>query len=733
MMSPLSSSDSLSSSSAILDNEIIKINEERCNEILECKRQIEYWKSKLEVLEEEQERNIKLARLRLDAVGTWRCLSRTERQEKSLILAALESEEIPNILEEFPHSSSFPNHLRFDKDIFLKRVERPDFIRNYNDRDGDGERLFVPPRLRGDKQVILKIIHAKHPQVIECMSCELRDDEDVLDAILELQTLPSHFLQHFSERIRSNKRKMKQVLQHRDGGLSSLGFCAPSLRNDKEFVSQVIESANHNTEPQALRFLSHRLRSDYDIVFQICAKSGLNLKHASYDLRRNEDVVSTAVQQNPEAFRYCLPGLVKQQLLDDRAFALEVVKTTSQPNSVTKACINKFKHDEPVLLHALSSGSLEWDGLDEDRRHNDHSFLCKALERNPSLYMELPKEQRSNMDIALHVLGREVSDDVILEATERCPELLSHHDAMLAICKNWWTDVLQETLQFSPPEIRGDKTIMIEAVQNDSIAYEYCTEDLQHDRDIVVAAIESSPTVLFMVPDEFQIEHPDVVIMAIEQADSHDLWSVYDDVYDELWENRDVALAWLKAGGDWLLDDFPDEFSKDSELFLAVAEHNWDQFDYADDSLKLNKALMLKAIEFDGRIIRDVPDSLRYDKDLAMAAFSKDRRALQFYSGGEDFEFMVSFTKQVRSRLLDSHIFSSEVIGTILRKASSSPDEDADDTKAYSPFSPLSLLNQGYETVQMYKSTLSSFLGLPNDNEVQLLESASENLVAWGY
>ena len=47
-----------------------------------------------------------------------------------------------------------------------------------------------------------------------------------------------------------------------------------------------------------------------------------------------------------------------------------------------------------------------------------------------------------------------------------------------AIVKNWRADVLQETLQFSPLEIRSDKDIMIEAVKNDSIAFEFCSDEL---------------------------------------------------------------------------------------------------------------------------------------------------------------------------------------------------------------------------------------------------------------
>eukprot|EP00536_Pseudo-nitzschia_multiseries_P010207 jgi/Psemu1/307138/fgenesh1_kg.305_\ len=81
-------------------------NEKRCQQILECKRQIEYWKSKLRVLEKEQTSKIKLARLRLDAASTWRSLSSRDRMEKKFILAAMESsEDLPGVLDDFPNSN----------------------------------------------------------------------------------------------------------------------------------------------------------------------------------------------------------------------------------------------------------------------------------------------------------------------------------------------------------------------------------------------------------------------------------------------------------------------------------------------------------------------------------------------------------------------------------------------------------------------------------------------------
>ena len=89
----------------------------------------------------------------------------------------------------------------------LARVARNDFQEKYDD-----ERFFVPPNLRGDKKVMMAII-PKAPTVIECMSNNLRNDDEIFAILLSsLSTIPNHVLQHFSDRIRSNKKMILQLL-----------------------------------------------------------------------------------------------------------------------------------------------------------------------------------------------------------------------------------------------------------------------------------------------------------------------------------------------------------------------------------------------------------------------------------------------------------------------------------------------------------------------------------------
>jgi hypothetical protein len=689
-------------------NEGSKTNLARCEDILDCRRQINYWTTRLEILEAEQTRRIKMARLRLDARTTWRTLSKKEKLDKEFIVAAMQSPGLPSILEKYPNSV-FPPQIRLDRDILMARVSRDDFARRHLE-----DRLFIPPKLRGDRDVILAII-PKHPQVVECMCHSLRDDVEVFEAILKNSIFPNHFLQHFSERIRSSPTLMLKVLKH-PCGLPSLAYVSQCLRNEKEFLLQVIEEASHGTT--LLKYASHQLRAEKDVVLAAVRKSGMNLKHAAYSLRRDSMVVLAACAQNGGAFKYCLPGQLRETLIEDRSFVLNVLQTA--PRSLARDCVDRFKNDHQVVLEAVGNG-LGWSDIPCELQQ-DCDFVKLAVHRKPSLYMEISEGFKENRDVAFEALNAHgVQDDVILEATDRVPELLEDRAAMLAVAKNWWSDVFQETLQFSPYHIRSDKEVMIEAVKNDSIAFEYCSDELQQDLDVVKAAIEASPTCLYLVSENFQLENPDIVIMAIEQTDAEELGSTYDDVYEELWTNRDVAKAWLSAGGDWLEDQFPDEFSQDEELFLVVADQNYSEFDYANDSLKSNKEFMLRAVAKDGRVFKDACSDLRHDRDLALAAFGNSQEAIHYFSGKEDFEFMVTFSKGINERLAENDVFTREVLGAVARPAMSG-------CRCLLP-----MLNQGEETTSSYKQSLAGYLGLPEKDELHLLRETSRNLLHWGF
>ncbi|KAL3927823.1 MAG: hypothetical protein SGBAC_012916 [Bacillariaceae sp.] len=690
----------------------VKNNENRCLRILECKQQITFWQDKLRILENDQEKYIKLAMLRLDAPSTWRMLSRRERREKEFILAALESPELPDALEDF-EIGTFPSHIRLDRDILMSRVSRHDFAK------GDCD-LFVPPKLRNDKAVILEIV--KHyPQVIEFISNELKEDRDILRGVLNRIKLPAHFLLHFNENLRSDADTMLEVLSHPKNGLSSMAYCSGVLRNDKSFFLLAVAGGNHQEEGQVLRFASQRLKADFEVVLQCVRQSGMNLKHASYDLRRDQEIVAEASKQNPASFRYCLPGIVKQTLLEQTEFAKNIIPHV--PLSVAKHCLELYECDEELVLMALRNPCVEWCMIpDHFRKQLD--FVAKAVHfSDGNIWEELPMETKCNFQVALALMKCPgTSEDLAMAAFAVCSELFSNREAMMCFIVNHGeSDLLSMVLESSPRSIRSDKALMVEAVKKDVTIWEHLPDELKVDRDISLAAVAGSPNALFFVGDSYQMDNPDLVVLTIE-THTQNLQFVYHNVCKELWSYRDVARAWLNSGGYWLDDDFPEDFAEDEELVLTLVGKNWSDFEMTSDALKGDKDFILRAVAMDARIIRDVDEEIAYDNDVALAAISKDSRSLQFYSSGEDFEFIVSFAKLIRERLQEFQVFEEDVVASMDKEGHRS-----------SQSSVLSMLNQGPATLAMYKDMIAAYIGVLHDeNEIDKYITVSHHLASWG-
>ena len=393
-----------------------------------------------------------------------------------------------------------------------------------------------------------------------------------------------------------------------------------------------------------------------------------------------------------------------------------------------------------VFMEAVENANGGQDSIDNDDSSRSSSASSKSTATDAPITSTTKAVTTSPM------LKNELID-VILEITNRVPRLLGDRQVMLSFTKNaHCKDIYQETLQFSPLDIRNDKQIMLQAVAKNAEALEYIIDDfddnrihhnnnningphlLQNDYDILMAAIKESPTSLHLVSHSFQYDHPEIVLQAIKGAaaiDPTDLWSLYDDINEDLWfDRKDVAMAWLQHGGEWLDDEFPEDYCDDKELMLTVAEYNWREFDRVSDSLRSDREFMLKAVAKDGRVLNEACDALRHDYDLALIAFSNSCYALHHFDDeeGEDFEFLVSISKRVRHRLAEYDVFMKQVLCAMECKR---PDCD--------PGCCLSMLNQGPDTSLGYKRLIASYLGVPGGLEIDRLRIVSRNLLHWGF
>ena len=103
-------------------------------------------------------------------------------------------------------------------------------------------------------------------------------------------------------------------------------------------------------------------------------------------------------------------------------------------------------------------------------------------------------------------------------------------------------------IKSSPIDIGDVKDFMMHMIQQGAVFVQICSDELRDDRDIIFAVADSCNGDLPFVAQDYQLEHPELVIRAIEKF-SLDLQTLRLGLCRDLWQDKLVAMAWLKCGG----------------------------------------------------------------------------------------------------------------------------------------------------------------------------------------
>mmetsp|Transcript_45286 Transcript_45286/g.109624 ORF Transcript_45286/g.109624 Transcript_45286/m.109624 type:complete len:701 (-) Transcript_45286:321-2423(-) len=668
--------------------------EERSRRILECEIHVRFWKEKLDRLMEEQERWYRLARLRFNAETIWPRLSQTEKLKKENIIAAFQSDKLPTDLHRFG-VDDFPLHIRSDREIFLARVCREDFSYFDNLRYSMGS--LIPPALRGDKEVMLECVQ-RNARSVECLSDDLKDDKDMFRAVLKTSPLPPKFLLPFSEAVRSDADLVLELFNH-----------------------PVVWPHDVKPKTQVMRYASQRLRDDYDFVLQCVQKSGLNLRHASDNLRRDPRIVAAACAENREAIAYSLPEAINKGIWAQKDIAKSVV---TQPDlGLAMECLERYNGDHEIVSLALLHLEIEWDWIPDELQSNV-GFIIKAFHLQPEkVWYSLPREIQSDLRVGSEVFkNKSCSEEMIWDVMQDCPDVLFSRECVKAFFMNHshLTSVFEYITGITDVDIWNDREMMLVAISQNHWHWDGCSEELRQDRDFMLELAETCPSVFVCVEDEYQMDHPEMVIRALQKHPDY-LRERFDDFCPELWENRRVAMAWLEIGGGWSHHFFPEEFNDDEEIVLMATRHHWEDFDVASDNLVQDKVFISKALAVNARIIEFVDPSILHDEEVLMAAISKDSRCIDFFlEVFEDSGTLVLFAQTIRHRLREYWTFHHCVLPS-MRLSSEEASECV-----------LLMLNQGPATLATYIDKISSYVGTIDEGDIPTYIATSNHLAAWG-
>lgn len=234
--------------------------------------------------------------------------------------------------------------------------------------------FFKYPHLIENKKFILDAFALADISVfvLEANEEKISRDLEICEASIKWNT---YNLRYFSRSIQKNKEIMEKVLKQNPAEFMEY---YDLFKNNKKFlndnVHQMILCDFNRTKKQ------HCLSDNESFVKKLVSFNGINLAFASNRLRKNKEIVETAIKNNPSAVAYAA-----KEYWTEEAWLKAIVKKPFLLLEKKDVFFDKFKDNKP-LAYFLTS-------------HDKNLYMC------------LSERLKADEDIVLNVLvGAEYSD-----------------------------------------------------------------------------------------------------------------------------------------------------------------------------------------------------------------------------------------------------------------------------------------------------------------------------------
>ena len=185
--------------------------------------------------------------------------------------------------------------------------------------------------------------------------------------------------------------------------------------------------------------------------------------------------------------------------------------------------------------------------------------------------------------------------------------------------------------------IRGDRDIVIEAINKDSWNLRYASPELRNDREIVLEAMKSNGIILQCAGEKLRKDR-ELVLLAVQE------------------ENNPLIIS---------SELIPLKFRDDREIVLHAVKNCPFNIQYASPELQNDKEIVLEAVKRDGYMLQNASKELQNDKEVVLLAIKNDGHAFRFTSpelkekyGDTKEEFITNIKKEEKEQQIE-YLFQS--------------------------------------------------------------------------
>ena len=175
-------------------------------------------------------------------------------------------------------------------------------------------------------------------------------------------------------------------------------------------------------------------------------------------------------------------------------------------------------------------------------------------------------------------------------------------------------------------ELRGDKEIMLTAVQHGWEALEFASENLKNDKEIVLTALEDNGDALKFASDNLKNDK-EFVLETVQK----DGWAL-EFASDNLKNDKEIVFAAVQQNRGLALEFASNNLKNDKEIVLAAVNNNLEDdsleyasaLEFASDNLKNDKEIVLTSVQKYGFSLEHASDDLKNDLEIVSAALNNN-------------------------------------------------------------------------------------------------------------
>ncbi|MBA3723206.1 MAG: DUF4116 domain-containing protein [Parachlamydiaceae bacterium] len=348
----------------------------------------------------------------------------------------------------------------------------------------------------------------------------LEDDEEIVSKALENNGMAIEWV---SENMINLRHICLKAVKQNGESLYKASFLFPE---DREFIKTAISSGQFNlgnttaddiiprsilNEPEiallavknhsdAIKYLNEELRNNVQIALEAVKKNPGNYVNISKELKNNHEIAKQAFSRDGS-----LLGIASDNIKNNKELVLIAVKNDGKAFFYAS---DALKNDEEVLFAALTHkrGGLFWASKELT---NNFNVILKVVSKDGLELEHVSAELKKDPQICMAAIRN--NGDALKFADSSFHTKEEYVIAALRSAKSIEGKVFATSL------MKGNKKVILEAVNRSSYMLFYATDDLKNDFDIAMSAVKYSGYALEYVPKNIE-RYREIALEALKKS-----------------------------------------------------------------------------------------------------------------------------------------------------------------------------------------------------------------------